>query len=161
RYRTFSWFALTVTMVLVQIAIGFISDIKAVAMLAGILVILARTLVDNKLPKVWLLCGALFVLFAFPIFQSYRADVSGARGLNHVQALQNLDEVFDIVMANRDTVTSGPAYQRSQTFFERASIKANVELAFEHTGVDVPFRNGETLIALPLAFIPRLIWPDK
>lgn len=160
-YRSFNWFVLTLIMVLTQVAIGFVSDIKSVAMLAGILVILARTLVDNKLPKAWLLGGAVFLMFAFPVFQSYRADVSGARGLNHAQALENLDKVLEIVLANRDKATEGPPGQRSQTFFERASLKANVELAFQHTGVDVPFRGGDTLVGLLVAFIPRLIWPDK
>ena len=161
RHRTFGWLALTLTMVVVQVAVGFITDIKSVAMLAGILVILARVMVDGRLPKAWLLGGAVFIAFAFPLFQAYRSDVSGERGMNHIQALENIDKVIDIVLADRDRVTEKPAGYRSQTFFERASLKGNVELAFLHTGVDTPFREGETLVELWVAFIPRLIWPDK
>jgi hypothetical protein len=161
RQRTFNWLLLALVTVLVQIAVGFIADIKSLAMLAGILVILARTLVDNKLPKAWLIGGGIFIVFAFPLFQAYRADVSGARGLNHVQALQNIDKVLEIVLENRDKVTEGRADERSQTFIERASLKANVELAFQHTGIDVPFQRGDTLVGLLVAFIPRLIWADK
>jgi hypothetical protein len=161
RYQTFAWLLLAITMVCTQIAVGFVADIKSLAMLAGILVILARLLVDGKLPKLWLLGGAAFIVFAFPLFQAYRADVTGERGLSHVQALENIDKVLDIVLANRDKVTEGPSANRSQTFFERASLKGNVELAFEHTGVDTPFRHGDTLVGLLVAFIPRLIWPDK
>jgi len=161
RYRSMPWLVLILIVVVAQIAVGFVSDIKAVAMLAGILVILARLLVDNRLPKGWMLGGALMLLFSFPLFQAYRADVSGARGLNHIQALMSLDKVLEVVLANREKVTERPGDERSQTFFERASLKGNVELAFEHTGIDTPFREGDTLVGLLVAFIPRLIWPDK
>jgi hypothetical protein len=162
REKTFKWLALVLSMVLAQIAVGFIADIKSLAMLAGILVILARTLVDNKLPKGWLLGGALFIVFAFPLFQAYRATVSGERGWNHAQALENIDKVMEMVLANRDKVMEGGAgRQRTQTFFERSSIKANVELTVEHAGADIPFQDGGTLIGLIGSFIPRLLWPDK
>ncbi|HUI59826.1 MAG TPA: hypothetical protein VLX90_06370 [Steroidobacteraceae bacterium] len=161
RYRSVPWLLLVLTMVAAQVAVGFVSDIKAVAMLAGILVILARLLIDNRLPKGWMLGGAVLLLFSFPLFQAYRADVVGARGLNHFQALMHLDKVLEVVIANRDKVTERPGDERSQTFFERASLKGNVEMAFEHTGIDTPFRQGDTLVGLLVAFIPRLIWPDK
>lgn len=161
RYRSTTWLALTLTMVIAQVALGFVADIKSLAMLGGILVVLARTLVDNKLPKAWIIGGALFLAFAFPMFQAYRADVAGGRGLNRQQAFQNIEKVLEIVLANRDKVTERSADERSQTFFQRASLKGNVELAFAHTGIDTPFQGGRTLIGIPGAFIPRLIWPDK
>ena len=161
RFRTVPWLLLVLVMVAVQVGIGFVADIKAVAMLAGILVILARMLVDNRLPKGWMIAGACLLLFSFPLFQAYRADVTGARGLNHIQALMNIDKVLQVVLANRDKVMERPGEERSQTFFERASLKGNVELAFEHTGIDTPLREGDTLVGLLVAFIPRLIWPDK
>jgi hypothetical protein len=161
RFRTVPWFTLTLVMVLAQVAVGFVSDIKSLAMLGGILVILARTLVDNKLPRAWIMGSIVLLALAFPAFQAYRADVAGGRGLNRQQAVQNLDKVLEIVLANRSNVTQRPAAERSQTFFERASLKANVELAFAHTGIDTPFQEGHTLVGIPGAFIPRLLWPDK
>jgi hypothetical protein len=161
RFRSATWLALILTVVSVQVVIGFVSDIKSSAMLAGILVVLAKTLIDNRLPKAWILGGALFIALAFPVFQAYRAEVAGERGMTRTQAARDLGKVLEIALASRDKVASGHGEERSQTFFERASLKANVELAFEHTGVDTPFQNGRTLLDLPFAFIPRIIWPNK
>ncbi len=159
RFRTVAWLAIILTVVFAQVAIGFVADIKSSAMLAGILVILTLTFVDNRLPKAWIAAGMVFLALAFPVFQAYRSQVTGERGLTRSAAFQQLDKVIEIALASRDKVANGP--DRSQTFFERASLKENVELAFAHTGVDVPFQNGHTLMEVPLAFIPRLIWPDK
>jgi hypothetical protein len=161
RFRSILWFTLILTVVLVQVVMGFVSDIKSTAMLAGILVILAKTLVDNRLPKAWIVCGGLFLAAAFPVFQAYRAEVTGERGLDRTQAIQEFGKVIEIALQSRDKVANARGEDRSQSFFERASLKANVELAFDHTGVDTPFQNGRTLLDLPFAFIPRIIWPDK
>jgi hypothetical protein len=161
RFRTMTWLALILAVVSIQVVIGFVSDIKSSAMLAGILVILAKTLVDNRLPKAWIVGSALFLAVAFPVFQAYRAEVAGERGMTRTEAARDLAKVIEISLASRDKVASGHNAERSQSFFERASVKGNAELAFDHTGIDTPFQNGRTLLDLPFAFIPRLIWPNK
>ena len=64
--------------------------LKGEAMQAGILVIIAKTYVDGKPPKMWLLGAALFVVLAFPVFQAYRLQVRGEHGVSSLQTLQNL-----------------------------------------------------------------------
>lgn len=161
RHRTFFWFMLMLAIVLSQIVLGFLGDTKSLALQAGVLVILTRVLIDNRLPKAWLIGAAVATVMLFPLFQAYRAEVAGERGMNRAQAASHLGKVLDIVLGAREKVTEGNAEVRSQTFFERASLKGNVELVVTRAGVDTPFQMGHTLIDLPLAFVPRLIWPDK
>jgi hypothetical protein len=161
KYRNVVWQLLIITVVVVQAVVGFITDIKNIAMIASVVIIMTRTLVNNRLPIAWIAGGLIFVLVSFPVFQAYRVEVAGERGLNRMQALAQLDKVVEIAFASRDKVTSGEHGRRSQTFVERASSKANLELLFAHVGVDVPFLNGASLVALPMAFVPRLIAPDK
>jgi hypothetical protein len=123
------------------------------------LVILTKVLVDNRLPRGWILGTAVAVALAFPVFQAYRAEVVGERGMNRAQAVQDIGKVLDLALAAKDRVNNGK--ERAQTLFERASTKVNVELIFEHAGVDAPYQNGRTLVELVLAFVPRMIWPDK
>jgi hypothetical protein len=111
------------------------------------------------LPRGWILGAAVVVALAFPVFQAYRAEVVGERGMNRAQAAQNIGKVLDLALAAKDRVNNGK--ERAQTIFERASTKGNVELIFERTGVDVPYQNGRTLVELVVAFVPRVIWPDK
>ena len=161
RYRTFFWFALILAILVSQIVLGFLGDTKSFALQAGALIILTRMLIDNRLPRAWIIAAAAGTVILFPLFQAYRTEVAGERGMNRAQAVQNLGKVIDIVLGARDKVTEGKPGVRSQTFFERASLKGNVELVVARAGVDTPFQLGHTLIDLPLAFVPRLIWPDK
>jgi hypothetical protein len=50
---------------------------------------------------------------------------------------------------------------RAQTFLERMTLKGSVEMIVAHTGADVPYQGGHTLVPLLGVFIPRLIWPEK
>jgi hypothetical protein len=155
------WLTLILIVVSAQVAMGFVADIKILAMMGGALVIMARTLVDNRLPKAWIAAAVAFVIVAFPIFQAYRTEVTGERGLDKAQAVRELGKVIEIVLASRDKAASGRPGERAQTFVERSSGKASLELLFDHVGVDVPFLYGRSLVAIPLAFVPRLLAPDK
>lgn len=155
------WNTLILVIVAAQLVLGFIEDVKLQAIMGGALVIMCRTLVDNRLPKGWLIGGVVFAIFAFPIFQAYRTEVTGERGLNRAQAFYQLDKVLEIVLASRDKVSEGRPGERAQTFLERASGKDSLEILFQHVGSDVDFLHGETLVAVPMAFVPRLLVPDK
>ena len=159
KYAGILWYPLILAVVVLQVAVGFVMDIKMQAMMGGVLVIMARTLVTNRLPKGWIAGGLVFLVIAFPIFQAYRAEVTGERGLNREQALRQLDKVIDIVLASREKVTVG--HERAETFLERASSKNNLEILFAHVGYDVPLLHGRSLVAIPMAFVPRLLVPDK
>jgi hypothetical protein len=159
KFRNIWWFGLVVLIVMAQVFIGFIEDIKMQAAIGIVLVIMVRTLRENRLPIGWIAAGLVFLVVAFPIFQAYRAEVTGARGLDREQAFRELDKVIDIVLASREKVTEG--HNRSETFVERASNKHNVEILFDHVGVDVPYLYGHSLVGIPMAFVPRLIVPDK
>jgi hypothetical protein len=161
RYRTFGSTVRIIVVVVAQVCMGFLADIKSSAMLAGVLVILTRTLVDNRLPKGWLLGGALFIFVAFPVFQAYRSEVTGERGINRTQAAMDIGKVVEIAISSRDKVARSRGEGHAPSFFERSSLKGSVEIAFERTGDRVPFQDGRTLLDLPYAFIPRIIWPEK
>jgi hypothetical protein len=161
RFRTTLWFATSIGLMLAQLAIGFVTDIRGQALMPPILVVVALTLIDNKLPRAWLAGALAVIVVCFPILTAYRAAITGERGLSREQAVQNLSKVIDVVLAYRDTAGEHPGQEGRSLFFERLSVKDNIEHVFTHTGVDVPFQRGATLAAIPLAFIPRLVLPDK
>ena len=158
KYGGFFWTTLIIVVVATQVAVGFIEDIKSAALIGGVLVVMTRIVVTNRLPKAWLAYMVVFVVVAFPIFQAYRA-VSGERGLDRAQALQQLDRVLDNVMSVREKAAEGR--ERSESFLERSSVKANLDLLFDHVGSDVPYLQGQSLVAIPMAFVPRLVVADK
>jgi hypothetical protein len=158
KYRGVLWTALIVAVVATQVVVAFIEDIKGQAVIAPALVIMTRVLVTNRMPKAWIAYLVAFLLVAFPIFQAYRA-VSGERGLDRAQALQHLDQLFEKAVSATEKVNTGS--HRAETFLERSSSKGNLDVLLEHVGVDVPYLEGTSLAAIPLAFVPRLLMPDK
>jgi len=163
KYKRAYLFALIMLVVFIQIALGFVADIKGEAMQAGILVIITKTYVDGRLPKAWLLGGVLFVVLAFPVFQAQRVLVRGEQGVTPLQALENLATTVQKSLEAQEKVNEGvggSAY-RSQSFSERASLKPSVELIVARIGKDKPFELGATLTPIATAFIPKIIWPEK
>jgi hypothetical protein len=163
KYRGAFWLILILTVVIVDVGVGFVIDVKRTALMGAALVILTRTLVDNRLPKAWTVCSVVFIILAFPLFQAYRSEITGNRGLDRLQAFQEIGKVLEITLASRDKVSEGqPGAERAQTFLERSSVKDVLETLFEHVGNgDAPLLHGRSLVAIPMAFVPRLLAPDK
>ena len=162
--RTAFWTGLIIAVVLIEVAAGFVMDVKRVALMGAALVILTRTLVDNRLPKVWILCSVAALSLMFPVFQAYRTEITDERGLDRLQALHELPKVLSIAMQAAEKEEQQKAVdpdERPQSFLERSSVKGALENLFLHVPREVPYLNGATLVALPMAFVPRLIAPDK
>jgi hypothetical protein len=151
--------AVVIVIVVLQVLIGFVVDIKGLAMLGMILVIMTSVLVDGRLPKAWLAAGALFVIFVFPIFQAYRTAIHGNSGLARTAVVENFGKVLQLTLAAKDKVNSGR--DRAQTFLERSSVKGSTEIIVEKTGNGVDFQRGHTLSPMLAAFIPKILWSDK
>lgn len=154
---------LVIGVLLVQVFVGFIGDSKELGMRGAILVVMTAFLVNGRAPRAWLVCIGLFAVFAFPVFQAYRAEIIMSRGESRADAARDIGRSLKLALQSKDRVASGQgaAEDRAQTFIERASLKGNLELTLARVGHDVRFQNGATLWPLFTAFIPRLVWRDK
>jgi hypothetical protein len=161
KFRAAFWLLLILALMMAQVAIAFVTDIRGYALLPVAVIIVAVTLVNNKVPKAWIIGSAIAVALIFPLLSAYRTAITGERGLNRAEAVQNLGKVIDIVLAYQEKISQRGPQAGGPVLFQRASLKGNIELDFARSGIDVPFQAGRTLVAIPLAFIPRLIWPDK
>jgi hypothetical protein len=144
--------------IVTQVFIGFVVDIKGVAMFGIILAIMTSLLVHGKLPKAWLGVGVMFVILIYPYFTAYRAAIHGA-GIARTTVVENFGEILKKTSAAKDKVNNGR--ERAQTFLERANVKGSAELIVERTGNGVAFQGGHTLFPILEAFMPRLVWSDK
>jgi len=155
---------LTVAIASLQVAIGFVSNSKEGAMIGGLLVILIGVLVRARIPKMWALAAALFIVFGFPVFQAYRAIVVGQQGMSNAYAARHIVEALKLSLENEKLVASdfgGDPNFHAQTALERATVKGSVDMIVSRVGKDVAYQYGHTLEPLLFVFIPRLIWPEK
>jgi hypothetical protein len=162
KFRGPFWLILILAVVAINVGVGYVIDVKRTALMGGALVIMTRTLVDNRLPRAWVACSVAFLIMAFPIFQAYRSEITGNRGLDRLQALQEIGKVLEITLASRDKVEEGSHGERAQTFLERSSVKDVLETLFSHVDDGgTPLLGGRSLVAIPMAFVPRLLAPEK
>ena len=146
----------------VDVLIGFIGDTKELAIRGVLLVIFTSTLATGKIPKVWLAAGALFIMLAFPVFQAYRSDVMGVRGMSRAQAAENIWHSIELALQSREKVTEGTnAAYRNPSFLGRNNIKPTLQILVAKAGNEVKFQNGYTLGLFFTALVPRMFWPDK
>jgi hypothetical protein len=149
--------------VAVQVVLGFVTDSKETAMHAAFLIIMTLLLVRGRIPKAWVAGAMVGIILAFPVFQAYRTQITGVRHMTNAQAAENIGQVFDIAREFSQKAASGygGATYKTQSFVERSSLKSNIELILAHAGGDVRYQNGDSILPLLAAFIPRLIWPNK
>jgi hypothetical protein len=147
-----------VGVIAIQVFIGFVVDIKGVAMFGIILALMTSLLVHGKIPKAWMVVGLMFVTLIYPYFTAYRAAIHGA-GIARTTVVENFGEILRKTSAAKDKVNTGRV--RAQTFLERANVKGSVELIVDRTGNGVEFQRGHTLFPILEAFVPRLFWSDK
>ena len=150
---------LVIVIVAAQVVLGFIIDIKGLAMLGGILVIVSIVLIEGRVPKLWLAAAVAFVQLAFPVFQAYREVVHGDLSIARTTVAHHLGAAVKLAISAEHRVNTG--FNRAQSFFERASLLGSVEMIVDRTGKDVPFEHGYTLVPLISVFIPKIIWRDK
>jgi hypothetical protein len=151
--------ALVITVVVVQVLLGFVINVKSTAMIGGILVILTFILVEGRLPIAWLVAAVLYGLFVYPIFVAARAEIHGKGLISRASILGDLGHVVELAIAaeNRD---NGPG-EHPQSLLERTSVRASVQMIVQHSGVDVNFQYGHTLTPLLATFVPRIVWSGK
>jgi hypothetical protein len=157
-FRSRYLMVLVIAVVAVQLFIGFVVDIKGMAMLGLILVILTSILVDGRLPKAWLAVGVIFVSALYPYFTAYRTAVHGA-GIARTAVVENFGKALQKTIEAKDKVNTG--HDRAQTFWERGNVKGSVQVAVERTGNEAPFQGGHTLSPILGAFTPRILGAEK
>jgi hypothetical protein len=150
---------LVITVVIVQVLLGFVINVKSTAMIGGILVILTFILVEGRLPLPWLVAAVMYGLFVYPIFVAARGEIHGKGLISRASILGNLGHVVELAIAAENREASRG--EHAQSFLERTSVRASVQMIVQHTGVDVNFQYGHTLTPLLATFIPRIIWSGK
>jgi hypothetical protein len=150
---------LVITVVVVQVLLGFVINIKSTAMIGGILVILTFILIEGRLPIPWLVAAVLYGILVYPVFVAARAEIHGKGMIARASILGDLRHVVELAIA-AESRDNGPG-ERAQSLLERTSVRASVQMIVQRTGVEVKFQNGHTLTPLLATFVPRIIWSDK
>jgi hypothetical protein len=154
------WLPLVIAMLFAQVLLGLLADIKGIAMSAGLLVVLAKMLVDGRLPWRWIGGAVVAAVLIYPVLTAYRGVLS-ERDTTRQEAAQDFGKYVQEALQARKRLNTGRQGERSATIFERMNVKPSVNTIVDHAGRDVELQRGGTLVPLLGVFIPRMIWPTK
>jgi len=144
-----------------QFIVGWIIDTKEVAIGAPFIMLLTRFITLGRVPLRWVIPSILGIVLVFPVLTAKRIIVTEYLGMTRAEALSHSGEILWRAITEQGEVRAGKYGQKSQSFLERATDKAAVEMFVTHVGKDKPFKMGETLDQLLYVFVPRVIWSDK
>jgi hypothetical protein len=151
----------------IEFVFGFVADSKELSIRGVLIVILAKILIDAKIPTRWLLSMAAVSLLAFPVFQAYRFEVLQEREVDRISALQNIGKSLLTAINSSKLDKSRDASVKSTSQFGnagalgRVSLKATMEVIVRKTGNGVKFQDGHTIGLLVTGLIPRFIYSNK
>jgi hypothetical protein len=153
---------LMVAVIVIQFAVGWLVDQKETALNAPAVMLLTRFVMTGRVPTRWFVCTVLGMVLVFPVLTAKRIIMTEGLGLTRAQAVAHTWEILVRAVEERESARQGNKYeQKSQSFLERVTDKAAVEVFVAHVGVDHPYRLGSTLDAMLYAFVPRVVWSDK
>jgi hypothetical protein len=143
-----------------EFVLGFIEDSKEIAIEPAVIVLVAKFLVEGRVPKTWLAAAAIAAVLTFPIFQAYRTVVLDERGISRANAAANLLKNIEIALSSNKERTREVEFS-SRSFLSRVSYKPTIELIMSRVGVTAPFQDGYTILLFFEGFVPRVLWPGK
>lgn len=149
---------------LLKIPMGFFLDSKEVAISFMVIFVLTKWVYDGGLPFRWVGLILVAIITTFPVFYAYRSVVVGEKHYSASNAAENASSTLDIAMKEnaKNAEKGGRGFERGiQAFATRVDLKSLMELIVSRVGNGVAFQKGNTLTALPYAFVPRILLPDK
>ena len=126
------------------------------------MVVLTRIVITRKIRARWIVAGLLLISVIYPVASFYREFVQAGNRLSSVQVLK--DPVGALTLISTFVSQFQPVEYLQQGFeatgarFDALGITSVI---LRDTPSIVPFQNGRTIALIPLAYIPRVIWPGK
>lgn len=151
------WLLVGAVLVL-EYVLGFVSDTKEAAFRGLAVVLVAKILVDGRLPKAALVGGITLVMLSFPVFQAYRT-VTGEGVATRAESARDISRTLGSAL--RQTKGSNDAAYGLRSFLARSSHKPTIRVILDKVGHGAKYQDGYTLYLVGTSFIPRAFWPDK
>jgi hypothetical protein len=141
---------------------GLFTNTKSAVLIPWAMVVLAVILVRRRIAARWILLGVLATTFVYPINQFVRQDLLRDGTLSTGLLLRNpigtLGRIAGFVTGSQsaDYLVEG-----MNAAIGRMDCIGASSVLIRDTPRAAPFLHGETIGLFFVAFVPRVIWPDK
>lgn len=161
RYRSVPALALVCLLTPPTMAFNFFTGSKILFLMPLVMLAIVHVLITRQL-RLWWIAGflAIMVLF-YPVSEVYRNYFFHNR-LSALEVITNPGKVLGLMRHFVDTAETDD-YLRGGLWSTAARLNALdiTSVIVRDAGRRVPFQEGRTLVYVPMAYIPRIIWADK
>ncbi len=160
RYRSYSALALLFVLVPMSMAFAFFSGSKGQFLRPLMLIVLASWLHRREIRGRWVLAGILAGVLVYPASNFYRVSVKAGRST--VSMMTHPGRTLSDVSGHVSQYTLGGYMTEGFTrLAHRFDGLGRSSVIIRETPDRVPFQGGWTLAQIPMAYIPRVLWPNK
>jgi hypothetical protein len=160
RYRSGLALLLMGVIVPTQMAFFAFSSSKGMILRPPMLIVIALWMYRREITLRWILAGIAAGMLVYPAAQFYRNNVKAGRSM--VAMLRNPVESVDEVGRHVSQYTFGQyASEGLARLAHRFDGLGRSSVIIRETPDRVPFQGGWTIAQIPIAYIPRILWPGK
>ncbi len=162
RYQSRTAVLLLIVFIPPTMAFSFFTGSKTLFLAPLAMVVLTRVVITRKIRLRWVVAGVLVISVLYPIASFYRDFVQAGNRLGAVQVLR--DPVGALLLISNFASQFHPVEYLRQGFEAtgaRFDAMGITSVIVRDTPSPVPFQNGRTIALIPIAYIPRVIWPGK
>jgi hypothetical protein len=146
-----------------SMAFNALTGSKGRTLLPLLMPALAHILITRRVRTRWLVLLALLLVLMYPAAEIYRYEVLKGFRLGAADVIRNPKRAIAVMGQ------LGAAYRSFDEYLghglsasaRRVDGLGRLAVIVRDTPSRVPFQNGRTLALIPMAYIPRIIWPGK
>ena len=162
RYRSRVALLMLSTIVPATMLINFMTGSKRAVLIPAAMTALTWVVVERRIRLRWVAAGLLALILLYPVAQFWRQDILQENTLTIADVVSQPGAALS---RTGDFLASGRVGDYFADGFEAASRRLDavgvVSLIVRDTPSVSPFQNGRTLALIPVAYVPRILWPDK
>jgi hypothetical protein len=162
RYRDRMALIMGLALVLPTMLFNFFTGSKRLFLTPAFMVALAFILVERRLRKSWVIGGFLLLVILYPTSQFYRHVVLQGNRLRAMDVLSNPGRTAGLLSQFFSQVEFGEYFKEGLlSAGSRLNGLSALCVIVRDTPSKVPFQMGRSIAFVPLAYVPRVLWPGK
>jgi hypothetical protein len=162
RYRSRTALLLLSIIVPVTMAINFMTGSKSLTIMPAVMCVLTWVILERRIRMRWAVAGFLAIVLLYPVARFWRSDIllENTLTIGHV-----LGDPLPALSRTSNFLSSGRLSDYLVYGLEATSRRLDAigvtSVIIRDTPSISPFQNGRTLALIPIAYIPRALWPEK
>jgi len=149
-------------MVPTAMSFNFLTGSKRLFLTPPAMIALTWIITERRVRASWVLAGVISLVVLYPVAQFWRDDVLVRNTLTAADIMRNPGPAIERTAAFLSSGRAGDYLAEGlEATGRRIDAVGHAAVIIRDTPAVSPFQDGRTLSLIPIAFVPRVLWPGK